>query len=292
LLVSDPPFGVNYDPAWRNEAGVSSTTRTGRVLNDHRADYHHQHEPCLYAVREGETGHWQGALDKTTPWSIATRGDAVEDPETVHGTRRPLECMRRPILNNNSAPGDAIYEPFSGGGTTIIAAQATNRVCHTIEINPAYCDVAVRRWQDLTGKLAPLDGDYESFDDLDATRTRGEAARTSRTGAVGRAAVHPVPQPSHAREPAMPARHLALFVIMHNRVQQGHEAFGLHRLDHDPRHLDRHHHAVGTRHAGPARAGHPGQHRPRAQHRDPDAAVAILDRQVFGEGDTRVLATP
>ncbi|MGE4043572.1 MAG: site-specific DNA-methyltransferase [Acetobacteraceae bacterium] len=228
LLVSDPPFGVNYDPAWRNEAGVSRTARTGRVLNDHRADwretwslfpgdvayvwhagvhartviesleaaefkirsqiiwakprlvlgrgdYHYQHEPCLYAVRDGKTGHWQGARDQTTLWSIATRGDDVEDPETVHGTQKPVECMRRPILNN-SAPGDVVYEPFSGSGTTLIAAEMTGRRCLAMEINPAYCDVAVRRWQDLTGRAAILDGDNRPFNEIAATSDEPVAA--------------------------------------------------------------------------------------------------------------------
>lgn len=61
--------------------------------------------------------------------------------------------MRRPI-ENNSAPGDAVYEPFSGSGTTIIAAEITGRICHAIELNPAYVDVAVRRWQNFTGQRA------------------------------------------------------------------------------------------------------------------------------------------
>jgi len=231
LMATDPPYGVSYDPTWRNSAGVSATERTGTVSNDHRADwreawalfpgdvayiwhagrytrivaesleaagftirsqiiwaksrlvlgrgdYHYQHEPCFYAVREGKTGHWQGARDQTTLWSIATRGDETEDPETVHGTQKPVECMRRPILNN-SAPGDAIYEPFSGSGTTLIAAEMTGRRCLAMEIDPAYCDVAVRRWQDLTGKLALLDGDHRSFGDLEAERTCGDAAPTS-----------------------------------------------------------------------------------------------------------------
>ena len=61
--------------------------------------------------------------------------------------------MRRPIVNNSS-PGDSVYEPFCGSGTTIIAAEMTGRICHAIEINPVYVDVAVRRWQAFTGKTA------------------------------------------------------------------------------------------------------------------------------------------
>lgn len=206
LMTTDPPYGVNYDPEWRNEAGVSATMRTGKVANDDRADwreawalfpgdvayvwhagvhartviesleaagfvvrsqivwaksrfvlgrgdYHWQHEPCLYAVRKGATGHWQGARDQATLWPISTGGD--EDAATVHGTQKPVECMRRPMLNN-SAPGDAVYEPFCGSGSTIIAAETTGRICLAMDIDPRYCDVAVQRWQRFAGGSATL----------------------------------------------------------------------------------------------------------------------------------------
>jgi DNA modification methylase len=65
--------------------------------------------------------------------------------------------MRRPI-ENNSSPGQAIYEPFCGSGTTIIAAEMTGRPCFAIEIDPAYVDVAVSRWQAFTGQEAKLEG--------------------------------------------------------------------------------------------------------------------------------------
>ena len=226
LMVTDPPYGVNYDPEWRNEAGVSATMRTGKVANDDRADwraawalfpgdvayvwhagvhartviesleaagfvirsqivwaksrfvlgrgdYHWQHEPCLYAVRKGKTGHWQGARDQATLWPIGTAGD--EDAATIHGTQKPVECMRRPIVNN-SAVGDAVYEPFSGSGTTIIAAETTARRCYAMEIDPRYVDVAVLRWQALTGKAAVLAGDGRAFDDVAALRGVAAAA--------------------------------------------------------------------------------------------------------------------
>jgi DNA modification methylase len=73
--------------------------------------------------------------------------------------------MRRPILNN-SCPGQAVYEPFMGSGTTLIAAETTGRVCLGVELNPAYVDVAVERWQRFTGKAATLDGSGERFDAL------------------------------------------------------------------------------------------------------------------------------
>ena len=76
--------------------------------------------------------------------------------------------MRRPILNNSS-PGQAVYESFLGSGTTL-TAETTGRVCLGIELNPAYVDVAVERWQRFTGKAAVLDGASENFGDLAASR--------------------------------------------------------------------------------------------------------------------------
>jgi len=118
-----------------------------------RGHYHWQHEPRWYAVRKGKAGHWSGDYSQSTLWQITH-----QKSETAHGTQKPVECMRRPI-ENNSSPGQAVYEPFSGSGTTIIAAEMTGRSCHAIEISPAYIDVAVKRWQDFTGTQAVLDGD-------------------------------------------------------------------------------------------------------------------------------------
>jgi DNA modification methylase len=77
--------------------------------------------------------------------------------------------MRRPILNNSS-PGQAVYEPFMGSGTTLVAAETTGRVCYGIELNPAYVDVAIQRWQKFTGKQAVLDGHDKTFDALKVER--------------------------------------------------------------------------------------------------------------------------
>ena len=80
--------------------------------------------------------------------------------------------MRRPI-ENNSSPGQAVYEPFLGSGTTIIAAEMTGRACHAIELNPAYVDVAVKRWQDFTGNTATLEGDGRTFAEISDARYDG-----------------------------------------------------------------------------------------------------------------------
>jgi len=88
---------------------------------------------------------------------------------TIHGTQKPVACMQRPI-ENNSSPGQAVYEPFCGSGTTIIAAEITGRACHAIEVLPAYVDVAIRRWQAFTGQAATLAGDGRTFAAIEATR--------------------------------------------------------------------------------------------------------------------------
>lgn len=204
LMVTDPPYGVDYDPDWRNRApniGWSRSRSIGTVDNDERSDwrdawmlfpgdvvyawhpagamqvdhfnaliaagfevrmqiiwakshfpigrgnYHVQHEPCWYAVRG--TAHWQGDRSQSTLWQI----DKPMKSETGHSTQKPVECMRRPI-ENNSSPGQAVYDPFVGSGTTIIAAEMAGRTCHAIEISPAYCDVTILRWQQFTGQIA------------------------------------------------------------------------------------------------------------------------------------------
>ena len=243
LMVTDPPYGVEYDPNWRNQAGASATKRTGKVLNDDRADwreawalfpgdvayvwhgalhattvadsliacgfnirsqiiwakdrlilsrgdYHWQHEPCWYAVRAKGKGHWAGDRKQTTLWHISHRD---QDAETVHGTQKPVECMRRPILNNSS-PGQAIYEPFMGSGTTLIAAETTGRTCLGIELNPVYVDVAVERWQNLTGGVAMLEGDGRSF-----TEIAGERSGTNPAAPAAQVS-DPVSQPKPARK--------------------------------------------------------------------------------------------
>ena len=77
--------------------------------------------------------------------------------------------MRRPIPNNSS-PGQAVYEPFMGSGTTLIAAETTGRVCFGIGLYPAYVDVAMKRWQQFTGADAVLAETGETFADLKAMR--------------------------------------------------------------------------------------------------------------------------
>ena len=112
-----------------------------------RGHYHTQHEPCWYVVREGKTAHWEGGHKQSTLWSIPsmhrTQGN-VDDGRTIHSTQKPIECMKRPI-ENNSAIGEFVYDPFVGSGTTICAAELTGRLVCGIEISPAFVAVALER---------------------------------------------------------------------------------------------------------------------------------------------------
>ena len=221
LMVTDPPYGVEYDSKWREDAMPEKNTSNGargKVQNDDRADwreawalfpgevayvwhagnmahvvaesllaadleiraqiiwakhqfvigrghYHPHHEPCWYAVRKKGTGHWAGDRKQSTLWQI----DKPRKSETGHSTQKPVECMKRPI-ENNSTPGQAVYEPFSGSGTTIIAAEMTGRQCFAIELAPEYVDVAVKRWQAFTGKEAILESTGQTFAEMTEAR--------------------------------------------------------------------------------------------------------------------------
>lgn len=231
LMVTDPPYGVNYDPTWsdggevmRKKRGKQTTQSIGKVLNDNsgdwkksyelfngsavyiwhsgkhslisgenlrecdyeiicqiiwvkqhfalsRGDYHWQHESCWYAVKKGHKHNWQGARDQSSVWEIANLnafGKNQEDERTAHSTQKPLECMARPI-RNNTAPGESVYDPFLGSGTTLIAAESLNRKCYGIELDPAYCDITVDRWvryRQKNGKEATVTKNGSPCDDF------------------------------------------------------------------------------------------------------------------------------
>ena len=208
IMATDPPYGVEYDPEWREGADLGVGERsTGKVKNDDRADweeayslfegdivyiwhaakythivakniedcgfelisqiiwvkqhfalsrgdYHWQHEPLWYAVRKGKNHNWQGSRDQSTTWDIKNNnsfGNSEKEDTWGHGTQKPLECMLRPIENNTKA-GDAVYDPFGGSGTTLIACEKIDRKCVMMEIDERYCDMIVKRYIDFCKK--------------------------------------------------------------------------------------------------------------------------------------------
>ena len=210
LLVTDPPYGVAYDPRWRDRAqairlapgrapipsgddvphnwapalahdwlevaycwapGGAQQYLTQQMLEAagfevrqqiiwvkpmaplSRSAYHWQHEPCWYAVREGRQAGWRGDRSQTTVWEAASPTHIMsgsDEVATEHATQKPVLIMSKPLENHD---GD-VYDPFVGSGTTVVAAEQLGRRCYAMDIEPAYCDVTVQRWEKLTGKQA------------------------------------------------------------------------------------------------------------------------------------------
>lgn len=237
LMVTDPPYGVEYEPEWRNQVLKQNSPQTGKIANDDRASwtgawshfpgavayvwhaglfssvvarsleavgmelraqivwvkkrfaisrgaYHWRHEPAWYAVRKGLKACWTGGRKQDTVWGnvmdevAGNAGDRAlfackvsedsvyafsADSTTVwelpndapvgggHSTQKPIEAMARPMRNHQV---ERVYDPFLGTGTTLVAAEQEGRQCFGLELNPAYCDVIVRRWEQMTGERA------------------------------------------------------------------------------------------------------------------------------------------
>lgn len=141
-----------------------------------RTLYWFQHEPCWFVRKKNAP--WYGKAGKnSTVWASPSpkfiMGGSIED-KFDHPTQKPVDLMRRPILNHLRR-GELVYDPFLGSGTTLAAAELTERACYGLELDPKFVDVIVQRWQTLSGKTAILDGDARSFDEIAVERNR-EAA--------------------------------------------------------------------------------------------------------------------
>ena len=135
------------------------------------AHYKGKHEPCFYAHRRGKAARWHGPNNEVTLWECdrAARND-------YHPTQKPVALAQR-AMQNSSESGQIVLDMFVGGGTTIIAAEMTGRVCHAIEIEPRYVDVSIRRWQSFTGADdAVLEATGETFAEVAAARLLEAAA--------------------------------------------------------------------------------------------------------------------
>lgn len=127
-----------------------------------RSDYQRQYEPILYGWKDGTDHYWCGDRDQGDVWFI-------DKPmkNDLHPTMKPVELVER-ALRNSSKSRDIVLDPFGGSGTSLIACERTGRHARLIELDPRYCDVIVKRWQEQSGKTAMLEGDGRSFDDLAA----------------------------------------------------------------------------------------------------------------------------
>jgi DNA modification methylase len=132
-----------------------------------RTLYWFQHEPCWF-VRKKNAPWFGKAGENSTIWASPSPKFIMggsDETKYDHPTQKPVELMRRPMLNHLKR-GEPVYDPFLGSGTTLAAAELTERVCYGIEMDPKYVDVIVQRWQTLSGKTAQLDGDGRSFEQI------------------------------------------------------------------------------------------------------------------------------
>ena len=129
-----------------------------------RSDYQRQYEPILYGWKEGTDHFWCGARDQGDVWFV--KKPVVND---LHPTMKPVELVERAI-RNSSKGRDTVLDPFGGSGTTLIACEKAARQARLIELEPKYCDVIVRRWQEFSGMQAVLEGDERPFKELAAER--------------------------------------------------------------------------------------------------------------------------
>lgn len=138
--------------------------------------YQWQHEPCMMGWKQGSKPRHDGRQDVSSvwvvPWNASTNIESSLDSDAwfvdwegrkrvvgnEHPTQKPVELFARP-MRKHTKPGDLCFEPFSGSGSQLIAGEQLGRRVAAIELEPVFVDVAIRRWQEFTGKKATLEGD-------------------------------------------------------------------------------------------------------------------------------------
>jgi site-specific DNA-methyltransferase (adenine-specific) len=131
-----------------------------------RQDYHWKHEPCLYGWKDGAAHLWATDRKQTTVLEFNRPQRSAEHP-----TMKPVELFEYQMLNNTKG-SDLVLDSFSGSGTTAIACEKHGRMARLMELDPKYCDVIIKRWQDFTGQQATLEATGETFTDLAQARLK------------------------------------------------------------------------------------------------------------------------
>lgn len=134
-----------------------------------RSDWQWAHEPILYGWKPGAAHPWYGGRDKTT---VIDENKPFRNAD--HPTMKPVGLVER-MIANSTKPGQLVLDLFAGSGTTLIACERSARIGHALEIDPRFVDVAVRRWEEYTGKQAILDETGQTSADVRTERTQ-EAA--------------------------------------------------------------------------------------------------------------------
>ena len=143
---------INFETALNN-VGLQVREQLVWVKNSlvlSRQDYHWKHEPCLYGWKEGAAHKWYSDRTQTTVLEFNRPSRNGEHP-----TMKPIDLISYQI-KNSSKKKDVVLDLFGGSGSTLIACEQLNRKCRTMELDPRYCDVIVKRWETLTGKTAEL----------------------------------------------------------------------------------------------------------------------------------------
>lgn len=140
-----------------------------------RQDFHWKHEPCLYGWKDGAAHLWANDSKQTTVMEFDKPSRNGEHP-----TMKPVAIFEYQLLNNTKG-GDIVLDSFAGSGTTVIAAEKNGRVAHLMELDPRYCDVIIKRWQDFTGKAATLEGDGRTFNEIAGVVSSDDPANTDPT---------------------------------------------------------------------------------------------------------------
>jgi DNA modification methylase len=135
-----------------------------------RKDYMGAHEVGFYSWKEGAALRFFGPPNATDLWHVKK----VSPNAMVHLTEKPVELAVR-ALTYSSKAGETVLDLFGGSGSTLIACEKLGRRARLMEIDPPYCDVIIRRWQEYAGKAATLEGDGRRFDEIRDERVHARA---------------------------------------------------------------------------------------------------------------------
>ena len=144
--------GLNFRKAFADAgfylSGCCIWKKPSLVLG--RSPYQWQHEPCLFGWKKSGKHQWYAGRKETTIWEF-------DKPKknSDHPTMKPIALISYPI-KNSSMSNCIVLDPFGGSGSTLIACEQLDRICYTMELDPKYCDVIIKRWETITGEKARL----------------------------------------------------------------------------------------------------------------------------------------
>ena len=157
-MMNDSGLPVRHTLIWKKN---TATFSMGRL------DYDYQHEPIFYTWANKHKNYRNGE-NRTTVWEYDRPQKA-----NLHPTMKPVALVEN-CLKDGSLKGDIVLDIFGGSGTTMIAAENLDRKARLVELDPHYCDVIIRRWQELTGKQAVHAVSGKTFDEV--CHAKGQAS--------------------------------------------------------------------------------------------------------------------